>query len=311
MSCIMDRVFAALANENRLRIVLALRKGPLNVSEICSVLDLRQSNVSHHLRTLLDAGVVRRRGRGGWAWYSLETEDPFVAGILGCLAEGADGSDDFREDDEALRRCYGRRREESVRFFDGIAGRMDALPDLMPDPAGYAGLLLGSVPEGATVLDVGCGAGEMLARLAGASGALLGVDQSGEMLQAAGRRLAELGLADGVELRLGRAEHLPVADSSVDCVVAHMVLHHLGEPASFMMEAARVGRKGAMCIVADLMPHERTELKTEYGDLWPGLDPEEVRLWMEDAGFTPEPVVTAAQERVFLLVGCRGAGIDD
>ena len=53
----MKNMFDALANSSRLRMVRILLRGPLNVSEISTVLGLSQSNVSHSLRKLLDAGI--------------------------------------------------------------------------------------------------------------------------------------------------------------------------------------------------------------------------------------------------------------
>ncbi len=60
----MEKVFSALGERNRLRMALILQNGPLNVSEIASVLGLSQSNASHHLKLLLDSGVLARSGRG-------------------------------------------------------------------------------------------------------------------------------------------------------------------------------------------------------------------------------------------------------
>ncbi len=50
--------FAALGEPNRLRIVELLRSEPLAVGEIAESLDIRQPQVSKHLRVLRDAGVV-------------------------------------------------------------------------------------------------------------------------------------------------------------------------------------------------------------------------------------------------------------
>ncbi len=64
-------VFQALGDENRLRIVEALRRGERCVCELQDDLGLGQSLLSHHLRTLREAGLVRARREGRWAHYSL------------------------------------------------------------------------------------------------------------------------------------------------------------------------------------------------------------------------------------------------
>ena len=72
----MERILHALADRNRLRIVLILERGPLSAGEIALVLGLSQSNASHHLKRLTEAGIVHRRGERGWAFYGINTDEP-------------------------------------------------------------------------------------------------------------------------------------------------------------------------------------------------------------------------------------------
>jgi ArsR family transcriptional regulator, arsenate/arsenite/antimonite-responsive transcriptional repressor len=69
-------LFKALADPNRVRIVrlLATAPGPVCVCDLTEPLGIGQPTVSHHLRKLLAAGLVRREARGTWAYYSLERE---------------------------------------------------------------------------------------------------------------------------------------------------------------------------------------------------------------------------------------------
>ena len=64
-------VFAALANEARLRLLHALRDGEKCGCELQIVLDAPQSTVATHLRKLRDAGLVSRRRAGKWSYYRL------------------------------------------------------------------------------------------------------------------------------------------------------------------------------------------------------------------------------------------------
>jgi ArsR family transcriptional regulator, arsenate/arsenite/antimonite-responsive transcriptional repressor len=66
-------VFKALADPNRVRIVhlLATTGAPVCVCDLTGPLGVSQPTVSHHLRKLLDAGLVDREQRGTWAYYSL------------------------------------------------------------------------------------------------------------------------------------------------------------------------------------------------------------------------------------------------
>jgi ArsR family transcriptional regulator, arsenate/arsenite/antimonite-responsive transcriptional repressor len=78
--------FRALADENRLKIVDMLRSGERCVCELTDALDVGQSLLSFHLKTLKDAGLVSDRRDGRWAHYSLNREafaqlEAFVGGL--------------------------------------------------------------------------------------------------------------------------------------------------------------------------------------------------------------------------------------
>ena len=70
----LERVLKALADRHRLRIVnLLLRAGgePVCVCEAQDMLGLSQGTVSHHLKQLVEAGVVKRETRGTYSYFSL------------------------------------------------------------------------------------------------------------------------------------------------------------------------------------------------------------------------------------------------
>ena len=70
----LERVLKALADRHRLRIVnLLLRAGGESVClcEIQPLLGLSQGTVSHHLKQLVEAGLLAREGRGTYSYFSL------------------------------------------------------------------------------------------------------------------------------------------------------------------------------------------------------------------------------------------------
>jgi ArsR family transcriptional regulator len=70
-------LFKALGDPARVRIVNVLATGagePVCVCELTEPLGLSQPTVSHHLKKLLDAGLVDREQRGKWAYYTLRRE---------------------------------------------------------------------------------------------------------------------------------------------------------------------------------------------------------------------------------------------
>jgi ArsR family transcriptional regulator len=80
------RLFKALADPARVKIVnlLATSAEPVCVCEFTAPLGLSQPTVSHHLKKLMDAGLLDREQRGTWAYYSLNRD------ALGRLAAIAD-----------------------------------------------------------------------------------------------------------------------------------------------------------------------------------------------------------------------------
>ena len=80
------RVFKALADPHRVKIVnlLATSPDPVCVCEFTGPLQLSQPTVSHHLKKLVQAGLLDREQRGTWAYYSLDRD------TLGRLAAAVD-----------------------------------------------------------------------------------------------------------------------------------------------------------------------------------------------------------------------------
>lgn len=67
-------LFKALADPHRVRIVnlLAASDAPVCVCDLTGPLGITQPTVSHHLKKLTAAGLLRREQRGTWAYYSLD-----------------------------------------------------------------------------------------------------------------------------------------------------------------------------------------------------------------------------------------------
>ncbi len=79
-------LFRALADPARVRIVnlLATRSGPVCACNLIEPLGLSQPTVSHHLKKLVEAGLLEREQKGRWAYFSLRRE---AARKLAAVAE--------------------------------------------------------------------------------------------------------------------------------------------------------------------------------------------------------------------------------
>jgi len=114
-----------------------------------------------------------------------------------------------------------------------------------------AAYLADRLHPGVSVLDVGCGPGNLTVDLARrvAPGRVLGIDNSPSIVaQAAGGVPAGIG---NVEFRSADVYRLPFPDDAFDVVHAHQVLQHLDDPVAALTEMRRVCRPGGVVAVRD------------------------------------------------------------
>lgn len=71
------KIFKALSDETRLRILKLLEQGELCVCDIVAALDMIQPKISFHLSVLKDAGLIRDRKQGKWIHYRIDDSDMF------------------------------------------------------------------------------------------------------------------------------------------------------------------------------------------------------------------------------------------
>lgn len=68
------RTFKALGDPTRVRLLSMIATAPAKEACICELVEpvgLSQPTVSHHMKQLVDAGIVEREQRGRWAYYRL------------------------------------------------------------------------------------------------------------------------------------------------------------------------------------------------------------------------------------------------
>jgi demethylmenaquinone methyltransferase / 2-methoxy-6-polyprenyl-1,4-benzoquinol methylase len=114
------------------------------------------------------------------------------------------------------------------------------------DPRWRSFLVARIPPDASRVLDVASGTAAVAIELALAQPgrAVVGVDQSPEMLAAGRDRIEGRGLGDRIELREGRAETLPFADAEFDALTFTYLLRYVDDVQATLRELARVVRPG-------------------------------------------------------------------
>ena len=134
---------------------------------------------------------------------------------------------------------------------------LDSLPASASDAfAGVSNVsVFAEIPEGSTVLDVGCGAGLdslIAARKTGPTGRVIGIDFSRSMLERARRSADEAGLIN-VDLRKGAAEHLPLQDGEIDVAIVNGIFNLNPNRHAIFTELARVVHQGGSVYAAELI----------------------------------------------------------
>jgi SAM-dependent methyltransferase len=106
------------------------------------------------------------------------------------------------------------------------------------------------VRAGERVVEIGCGPGRSLGRLAAEGATVSGIDVSPLMLTAARRRNAHLIASGGLELILGDGITLAMPDDSADAVMGVHTIYFWPDPEATLAEAARVLRPGGRLVLA-------------------------------------------------------------
>jgi arsenite methyltransferase len=152
---------------------------------------------------------------------------------------------------------------------------LSRLPRIATDPFAGVGnpFKMGRLPRGATVIDIGSGAG-MDCLLAGsdvgAAGRVVGIDMTDEMLARARSGAAQMGMSH-VLFEAADMEQLPFDDESVDVVISNGVINLAPDKPAVFAEIHRVLRPGGQLQFADIIiGTELSEDARNNIDLWAG-----------------------------------------
>jgi len=118
--------------------------------------------------------------------------------------------------------------------------------------------IFASIPAGAIVLDVGCGAGLdslIAAQRTGESGKVIGVDFSEAMLNRARTAAAKI-KATNVEFRQSSAESLPLENASIDVAMVNGIFNLNPAREKIFQELARVMKAGGVVYSAEMILRE-------------------------------------------------------
>jgi arsenite methyltransferase len=178
---------------------------------------------------------------------------------------------------------------------------------------------IAAMKPGETVVDLGSGAGFdclLAAKQVGATGRVLGVDMTHEMLKKARENAAKVG-ASNVEFRLGKIEHLPIADNTADVILSNCVINLVPDKAQVFREAFRVLKPGGRLAIADvvntapLSPELASDRALICGCVVGAAPAHQIEGWLAEAGFTGIRVTVKPESRDMIASWAPGRGVEN
>lgn len=294
-------VAKAASDPLRLTILRLLARESLGVLELCHVLEMPQPALSHHLKVLLNAGLVATRREGNSVFYRRALA---VDELSHALYRQVDDLALEAALSQGLADIHAERAEKSRAFFSRHAGRFREFQNLIALPDAYLGALTEMVDRASLerprhALDVGSGTGELLPMLGERFERVTAVDNAPTMLDQARVATKRAGLSN-IRFVQGEIDDLP-QDSRYDLIVASMVIHHTPDPARFCTCARKRLREGGMFLIVELTAHDQDWVRDACGDVWLGFAPDELMAWCEQAGLEVDYTQYLAQKNGFCI----------
>lgn len=101
------KLFKALSDETRLRMLNILLERECCVCEVMQVLDISQTRASRNLAALYEAGFLKLRRDGFWSLYSIDMDNmnEFVADLVRAVAKAMEGNKVLEQDRQRLKKA--------------------------------------------------------------------------------------------------------------------------------------------------------------------------------------------------------------
>ena len=280
----------ALADHLRLQILRLLKNESFGVLELCRILDIRQSALSHHLKILATSHLVSTRREGNSIFYrrALLSEADVYGDIKKTVFENLDSLEIPRAQLRKIKQIQLERAQLSLNFFNKNANKFREKQGLIVEHADYASslhdLINGlSLSDKAAVMEVGPGEGQLLTELAQRFKNLTALDNSKDMLDKSRSAIAERGQS-GVEFILGDTAVARKQNVSSDLIIFDMVLHHISSPAKTFKDSAALLNSDGYLLIVELCSHDQDWVRESCGDLWLGFEEGDLDHWAQRAG---------------------------
>ncbi|MBL9037139.1 MAG: metalloregulator ArsR/SmtB family transcription factor [Archangium sp.] len=282
-------LFRLLSEPGRLQVLALCAEDELAVSELATLLDDSQPQVSRKVAPLREMGLLDARRDGTRTFLRANREvlrsdvvvaDAVAEGRRLCLADGSLAR---------IPAVVAAREDTGRTHFESAPVARTAVAS-SPEHLAHLAALSPLLPGRALAIDVGTGDGLVLDVVAPLYQRVIAVERSRAQLARVAERVASRGFHH-VSLFSGSYDDAALlervdAAGGADLVFAGRTLHHASRPAQAIASFARLLKRGGHVVVLDYLPHENDELRGEAGDVWLGFAPDELPKLFEGAGLS-------------------------
>jgi ArsR family transcriptional regulator len=285
-------LYRLLSEPIRLRLLAVAAEEELSIGELVDVLGESQPNISRHVSTLKQAGLVALRREGTRALVSLRDDGDLV--VKDAIATGRT----MCESDGSLKRLAEviRARDAIARdYFDAARGREHLYVTEGSEIGAYLAALAPLIEHKKLAVDAGTGDGALIEVLSPIFDRVVAIDRSEAQLAMARARCKHRGLQN-VELVRGELDAPEVkklvnakagrglgATDGADVVFAVRMLHHAPKPGAVLEKLADLARPGGAVVVLDYARHDDERMR-DQADLWLGFSEPELKKLARSSG---------------------------
>lgn len=312
----MVNALKAVSDSTRIRILNILSFGAFHVNEIVNILGMGQSRVSRHLKILTEAGLLQSQREGTWIYYrlvdSIDFYNQFSYDLMKLIVSYKEDLPERESDQKKVAQILKERDERSSNFFNKIV--LDTKGEIQTSilhSNTYKGNLLQLIPQKVgSIVDLGCGTGNLIKDFLERSEKVIGIDSSPKMLEKAREIYKEESRLQLIESNL---ESIPIPNNSQDVVVASMVMHHISNPQIVLSEAYRILKNNGLFCMVDLYKHDQEYMRNNYADLWLGFEPSILTSWLKNSGFSVNEfheIATGTVFKILILKSTKKGGLN-
>lgn len=273
----------------RLQVFAVLNEQSYSVQELCQIFDVRQPNMSHHLKLLAEQGLIVAHKVGNNIYYAQAVSFPSqVSALLSSLETLIEGLRFDEQVNEAIKSIEQQRAENSIQFFEKNIATFRQNQELIVGceqyyPTALEILKASKLERSAHVLEVGPGEGGFLQLLDKQFQSITAIDTSAALLEKAKAEVA----VDSIEFIAADAQKFQ-SEQGFDACVMNMVLHHIPSPKQAIKNLAGQLKPNGVILITDLCSHQQEWAKTHCGDMWLGFEQEQLSEWMSQQGLEQE-----------------------